>query len=355
MKLFEPITINGMMLENRIVLAPLLTRMPLGEQQETAYFVERARGGAGLIMYHAVSIEVASQPSFAETLKPLVDAVHREGAKISCQLSVSIHRPPHRRDYFRGERVGPSAVDGRRELSVAEIMEIISLFAPAALGVREAGFDAVEIHGAHGLPPCIFFSPADNLRNDEYGGDLHRRMRFGLESVASVRSAVGRDYPLFYRVAVEEERPGGITIPDGIEFAKELEKATVDCLNVSVGPSARPRNFISPPGSYSLGCYVRLAAAVKPHVKVPVVAVGRINTPELAESILAEGKADLVAMGRQLLCDPSWPVKVKEGRVKDILFCDGCNHCSTLYRGDVPLVCRLNKRVGRECEMRAEL
>ncbi|MFH1485055.1 MAG: NADH:flavin oxidoreductase, partial [Chloroflexota bacterium] len=207
MKIFEPITINGMRLENRIVMAPMLTRMTACGEQETAYYMERARGGAGLIMRHAVSVEVASQPSFADTLKPLVNAVHKEGAKMSCQLSVSIHRPPHRRDYFRGERVGPSAVQGRRELTVAEIKEIISLYGPSAVQVREAGFDALEIHGAHGLPPCIFFSPADNLRNDEYGGDVQRRMRFGLDIVASVREAVGSDYPLFYRMAAEEERP----------------------------------------------------------------------------------------------------------------------------------------------------
>ncbi|MBI2908111.1 MAG: NADH:flavin oxidoreductase [Chloroflexi bacterium] len=351
MKLFSPITINGMRLENRIVMAPMLTRMPLGEVQETAYFVERARGGAGLIMFHAVSVEIASQPGFAETLQPLVEAVHREGAKISCQLSVSIHRPPHKRDYFRGERVGPSAVAGRRELTLAEIREIIAMYGPSAVNVREAGFDAVEIHGAHGLPPCIFFSPADNRRDDEYGGDVYRRMRFGLDIVASVRQAVGRDYPIIYRMAAEEERPDGITLPDAILFAKELEKAGVDCLSVSVGPSARPRNFISPPGAYPLGCYVYLAATVKPHVKVPVMAVGRINTPELAESVLAEGKGDLILMGRQLLCDPFWPAKVKAGRASEILYCSGCNHCATLYRGDVPLLCRLNKRVGHEWEM----
>lgn len=351
MKLFEPITINGMRLENRVVMAAMLTRFPvIGGKEDTAYFVERARGGAGLIIFYGVSIEVASQPSFQNDLKPLVEAVHREGAKIGCQLSVSIHVPPHRRDYFRGERVGPSALDGRRELTVAEIRGMTSLYGAAALGVRKAGFDMVEIHGAHGYPPCIFFSPADNLRNDDYGGDVWRRMRFGWECVATAREAVGNDYPLFYRMAAEEDRPGGITLNDGVKFARELERVGVDCLDVSVGPSSRPRNFISPPGSYPLGCYVYLAEAVKRNVSIPVIAVGRLHTPEVAEATLVDGKADLIALGRQLICDPFWPLKVKQARVKDILFCDSCNHCTTLYRGDVPLVCLQNKRVGREWE-----
>ncbi|MBI2907116.1 MAG: NADH:flavin oxidoreductase [Chloroflexi bacterium] len=351
MKLFEPITINGLRLENRVVMAAMLTRNPIvGGKEDIAYFLERARGGAGLLVFYGVSVEVASQPSFAGDLKSLVAAVHREGAKIGCQLSVSIHVPPHRRDYFRGERVGPSAMNGRRELRIDEIKEMTSLYGAAALGVKTAGFDMVEVHGAHGYPPCIFFSPADNRRDDEYGGDVWRRMRFGLDCVARARESVGRDYPVFYRLAAEEDRPGGITLDDGVEFARELERAGVDCVDVSVGPSSRPRNFISPPGSYPFGCYVHLAAAVRNSVSVPVIAVGRLHKPEVAEAVLAEGKADLIALGRQLICDACWPAKVRQGRTEAILFCDSCNHCTTLYRGDVPLVCRQNKRVGREWE-----
>lgn len=351
MKLFEPIIIKGMRLGNRIVMAPMLSRFPvIGGKEDTAYFVERARGGVGLIVFYSVSIEVASLPGFAHDMRPLVEAVHQERTKIGCQLSVSIHVPPHKRDYFRGERIGPSAINGRRELSVQEIRQMVQHYGAAAGGVCEAGFDMVEIHGAHGYPPCIFFSPADNLRTDEYGGDLQGRMRFGLECVGSAREAVGADYPVFYRLTAEEERPGGITVDDGIAFARELEQAGVDCLDVSVGPSSRPRNFISPPGSYPFGCYAHLAGAVKKNVSVPVIAVGRLHKPEVAEAVLSEGKADLIAVGRQLLCDPFWPQKVREGRENDILFCDSCNHCTTLYRGDVPLVCRQNKRLGHEWE-----
>ena len=193
-----------------------------------------------------------------------------------------------------------------------EIQSIIHKFALASAAARESGFDFIEVHGAHGYLVCQFFSGADNKRTDELRGDLRGRMRFGLETVGSIRQAAGNDFPIFYRIGAEEKRPGGITIKESQAFALELEKAGVDAFDVSIGlPTGRNA---SPSKRAKMGTFVFLAEAIKKVVSVPVMAVGRINLPEVAESILGEGRADLIGIARQLVTDPEWPNKVREGR-----------------------------------------
>ncbi|MFC1978171.1 FAD-dependent oxidoreductase, partial [Chloroflexota bacterium] len=201
-----------------------------------------------------------------------------------------------------------------------------------------------------GYLPCQFFSPADNHRTDRYGGDLAGRMRFGSDCVRAMRQAVGEHYPLYFRLGAYEDRPDGVTLDDSAEFAEQLEKAGVDVIDVSVGTTTRPELYHVSGPRQAEGALVPFAAAVKKKVNVPVIAVGRIKTPAFAESILTEGKADLVAIGRQLIADPFWPQKVAEGREDEIVPCISCNTCRDTGLLGNGLKCSVNASVTRELE-----
>lgn len=378
MKLFEPITIRRMVLKNRIIFPPMvvMTRTYDYRSRELgSYFVERARGGAGTLMVGYtnpdvfVSDESWGQPGgvvrFVDESRPFTNAVRQAGAKIGIQLSHHnqlIWRVPGTEE-GPNEWIAPSSkgeegpplrlrrLPPQRELTIPEVETIIGKFATATLRAKEAGFDFVEFHNAHGHLPCQFLSPADNHRTDKYGGDLAGRMHFGLECIRAMRAEVGDDYPIFVRLAGEEDRPGGITLADSSAFAAELEKAGADVIDVSGGLTTHPRgymNYLSPTKKFPMGTFVPLAAAIKQKVNLPVVAVGRINRPEVAESILTNGEADLIAIGRQLIADPFWPKKVAAGRVDKIVECDSCNHCWRGLRGVSHFYCRLNQRAGQE-------
>lgn len=356
MKLFEPITIRGMELKNRIVMAAMgigtfaLTNED-NKERVIDYYGERAKGGAGGIIlgaavasYFLPSTDLGQPvdvPRYIEAVGHLVDEVHKCGAKMGIQL-FHANQYPSGSPVARGpEWVAPSpkveptlygltyVPPGQvmRELTVKEIESIIAAFAAAAAKVKEIGADFVEFHVAHGHLPSQFFSPIDNHRRDKYGGDLAGRMRFGLECIKSMRSAVGDGYPLFCRISAEDEVPGGVTLADSVAYAIELEKAGVDCFDVTVGStvSRHYHLYVSPEKKYPMGTFAHLAEAIKDKVKVPVISVGRINTSEVAEAVLTKGQADLVAIGRQLICDPHWPKKVAEGRVDEIIACDSCN------------------------------
>jgi len=213
-----------------------------------------------------------------------------------------------------------------------------------------AGFDFVELHGAHGYLLSQFFSPAFNHRTDEYGGSLAGRMRFGLECVSATRAAVGENYPIFFRLGAWEDMADGIKIEEAVRFATELEKAGVDVIDVSVGHLEGPGFGASPAPDKPMGTFANLAEAIKKKVTVPVMAVGRINTPEVAETLLAEGKADLVAVGRQLIADPFWPGKVAAGQFEDVVPCISCNVCldTAFTAGEVK--CSVNASLVKEAE-----
>jgi 2,4-dienoyl-CoA reductase-like NADH-dependent reductase (Old Yellow Enzyme family) len=305
--------------------------------------------------------------SFIQGVRQLTAAIQETGARIGVQLWHSNRYPAFLAVRQEGERVGPSPRIGKtewweeegeiRELTEAEIQDIVAKFGKAAAGARAAGFDFVEIHGAHAYLLNQFFSPRFNQRTDRYGGDLQGRMRLGLECVAAIRQQVGKDYPLFYRLGAWEDAPGGVTLEESIEFARALEAAGVDCLDISVArgipdPSTpEGASPISPLKKAPMGTFAWIAAAIKQAVNIPVIAVGRVNSHKVAEEILQQGKADLIAIGRQLIADPFWVKKVAEGRFKEIVACDSCNReCYDPLRGG-SLGCHLNPRAGREKEM----
>jgi 2,4-dienoyl-CoA reductase (NADPH2) len=350
MKPFEPITIKELELRNRIVLPPMQLNLDFRHPNTGVLYAEWARGGCGTLILPWTSVDMflsdelwgqrGSVAEFVEGCRLITLDVHADGARVGIQLNHARYLPSGiGMNDTRGKPIAPSPIDDHRELTVEEVELIISKFAQAASACKRAGFDFVELHGAHSYLPCEFFSPLDNRRNDRYGGNLLRRMNFGLETVKAMRAAAGKDFPIFYRLGAWGARPGDTTLEDACKFAIELEKAGVDCLDISV---AKPGASPVPGPEQPMGTFAHLAEAVKRCVNVPVIAVGRINKLEVAEAILADGKADLIAVGRQLIADPYWPQKVATGRQDEVRPCLSCNVCLDSLLAGAGLQCPVN-------------
>jgi pyruvate/2-oxoglutarate dehydrogenase complex dihydrolipoamide dehydrogenase (E3) component len=235
-------------------------------------------------------------------------------------------------------------------LSPEAIQEIVRMFGDAAVRAVAAGFEMIEIHGAHGYLINQFLSPFSNVRQDTYGGSTENRTRFAREVVEEIRHRVGPEYPLLFKISAQEFVPGGLAVPESIEILKDLLAVGVDAVQVSAGNDATPE-WICQPMFMDKACLADSAAEVRKALNVPVLAVGRINSPQIAEEIIAAGRADLVCIGRGLLADPRMPVKAREGRLEDIRTCIACNTCmeSIFRRGRVE--CLVNPTLGREKEM----
>ncbi|MBN2463877.1 MAG: NADH:flavin oxidoreductase [Dehalococcoidia bacterium] len=360
--LFKPITIKGMEIRNRVVMAPLQLSLGFRSQRARAFYLERARGGTGAITLPATAVDILTSDeawgksgalaSFLQGLSSLVADIHNAGARVGIQLWHGFHFPAGLSG-VQGELIAPSPTRDARELKAAEIKVIAGKFATAAASAREAGMDFVNLHGAHAYLLHRFFSPLDNQRSDKYGGSVEKRMTFALECLKAVRKAVGEDYPLFWRLSAEEGVVGGITLEQSIKLAQALEKTGIDVIDVSYGRLPRQ---IMPSKRQPMGTYVSQAEAIKQAVHIPVIAVGRINSPQLAGDIVSQNKADLVALGRQLITDPYWVKKAQEGRFSDIVLCDSCNrNCvrsipeNRKRAGSEDLaLCSVNDRAGKE-------
>jgi 2,4-dienoyl-CoA reductase (NADPH2) len=382
MKLCEPITIRGVEFKNRVLMpANGVLASCLGLKGPTEaiidFYSERASGGVGAIIIGGLPPSAfISDEDLKQTIAPrlrmealerLVGRMHKSGTKVGVQLFHANSYPSGEvRSPFTQEWAAPSPRvehhipplgQEMRQLTVQEIHKIISRFALAASRVKDSGADFVEFHLAHGHAQLSyqFFTPMENRRKDRYGGESSGRMRFGLECVKAMRKAVGEDYPILVRLGAADEAPGGVQPADAADYAVELEKATVDCLSVSIGISSTTAhaNHVAPLKKSPMGVYVHMAEAVKKRVNIPVVAVGRINTPEVAEHILANGQAVLVAICRQLICDPCWVNKAVEDRAGEIVFCNSCNtYCFRLGDRTQPAThcCCKTKRPGEEWE-----
>lgn len=376
-RLFQPGVVGKMELKNRLIMAPMATMSHDAEgfvQERTVdYYVERAKGGVGLIIAQSSNAlregRAPGRPGtwdnkFIPGLRKVSTAVHEAGSKIAWQIthhgklySAWLNRIPRPEEI---KIIGPSAIPWVRtgvapqEATKEDIERIVAGFAEAARRVKEAGFDAVEIHGAHGYMISQWLSPRDNRRTDEYGGSVKKRARLACEIIARVRKKVGPDFPVIFRASGSHFIEGGVTIDDTVRQAPLFVEAGADALHISASEEETTQwQFL--PYMMPDGAIVHLAAAVKKAVKVPVIAVGKIWDPRLAERILAEGKADFIAMGRALLADPDLPNKAKEGRFDEIRRCIYCNNClnfdaapqSVRARG---LSCTVNPAVLRERE-----
>ncbi len=385
-KLFEPLKIGSLVTENRIVMPPMTTNYAKnGEVTDTmvAYYAERARGGAGLVViedaivdspvgHHAYDCLLIDKDSCVDGLKRLAVAVHRAGAKAIQNINHGGRRAGRVENgqllVTRGKLpVAPSPlahpVTGfvvPKALMAEEIADLQNKFVQAARRVREAGFDGLSIHAAHMYLISEFLSPLSNVRTDRYGGLLENRMRFLTEIIEKIRKEVGEDYPIMVRINGREGLGGGITPQDAAEIAVRLEKAGIHCVSLSCGagvPIAEP-GFPTPiaPGRLPHGLEVHLAETVKQRVAIPVMTANRIVTPQEAEDILAAGRADLIGIGRGLICDPEWPNKSREAREREIRFCVGCMHClKTVAEERSDMRCACNAMAGREATARLDL
>ncbi len=368
--LFTPLRIGNVTVPNRIVATPhttLLSTDHLIGDRHVAYYEERAKGGAGLVIVETLIVHPTSQPLMNEAFafderevpryRELTAAVHRHDAKIFGQIAHggrqlidgSISRLP-----LWG--VSPVALSVASEVPMemgeAEIAELIEAFARSAGYLREGGFDGVELHSSHGYLIQQFFSPLSNRREDRWGGSLENRMRFAFEVIGAVRKAVGRDFVLGMRLSADEFVPGGLTTDDTQEIARLLVAAgQLDYLSVSAGMGQTPF-LITCDMSFPPASQAYLAGLIKQAVgDVPVFASQRINDPLLAERILAEGQADMVGMSRALIADPELPRKAREGRLDDIRACIACNqNCIGRVMQSKSVGCIQNAAVGRERE-----
>ncbi|MDP7469767.1 MAG: FAD-dependent oxidoreductase, partial [Dehalococcoidia bacterium] len=366
MKLFEPINIGTLHLKNRLVMPPMNSRMGdqggFVSQRTVDYYARRAQGGVGFIIVEIGAVDPVqivsptqlqlSDDRFIPGMAQLAQAIKDNGSRAAIQ----IHHPGRQAptSVTGAQAVAPSALNSRssgetpKELTPSEIEGLVGLFAQAARRAKDAGFEAVEIHGAHGYLLCQFLSPYSNHRDDDYGGDAARRARFPLQVIQAVRNVVGRDFPIIFRFSASEFTGGGLTVEDGKAIARLVEEAGVDCLSISAGTDASLEWAVQPV-LLPVGCLLPLAEAVRQEAYVPVIAVGRINHPSIAEAALQEGKADLIALGRPLLSDPDYPNKAQEGRWNEIRKCIACNSCRRdPWPRELPICCLLNPETGNE-------
>ncbi len=318
--LFEPINIKGLSLKNRLVMPPMATSMATKDGEVTdrhiRHYTTRARGGVGLIIVEHTYVSKDGKLSQGQmglyddrlipSLKRLVKAIHAEETKVAIQLT---HAGAKASRNITGEQpIGPWNVmlpngsEVPRPLTIAEIKAIVARFGEAACRAIEAGFDSIELHGAHGFLLCQFLSPYTNRRDDAYGGDLTGRLLFPLEVIKEVKTRLGEDTPLFYRFGADDMFEGGLTSQEAKLAARHLEQAGVDVLDISGGLGGSGHERFT-----EQGYFVPLAEGIKKMVKVPVIGVGNITEPEYADRIIREQRVDMVALGHMLLSNPEFP------------------------------------------------
>ncbi|MDL2269211.1 NAD(P)/FAD-dependent oxidoreductase [Desulfosarcina sp. OttesenSCG-928-A07] len=362
--LFMPITINDMTVCNRIYLPAMHLGMASNFEvtdQLIDFYAERARGGAGMICVGFATVDEASGNSqnigahddrFIEGLSRLASAINAHGARSVVQLN---HAGRYNMSIFMDGRppVAPSPIASRmtrempREMTETDIRETIDAFAAAAVRVRKAGFNAVEVLSGTGYLISEFLSPLTNHRTDAYGGSLENRMRFGLEVMAAVRKAVGPDFPLIVRMNGNDFMPDGNSRAELQTYAKALAHGPADALCINVGwHEARVPQIVS---SVPRGVFAYLARDIRDQVDVPVIASHRINDPETAREMIGDGMCDMVAMGRSLIADPFLPEKARLGQESDIVHCIGCAQGCFDHLFQLKYVeCLCNPRAGHE-------
>ena len=389
--LLQPGRIGTLDIRNRIVMAPMGSNFAetdgtCGERIQ-AYYEARAKGGAGLLTMGVCSIAYphgtgepfqvgVSRDDFIPGLAAVAERVHRHGAKIAMQLqhaskTAALDRAqgrelwvasmpkvvkndimaaitPEELATFIG--IGPYPIR-MRVMDKADIAQMVEWFAAAALRAKQAGFDAVELHGAHTYILAGFLSAYSNQRDDEYGGTLENRARLLLEVLRAVKARVGADFPVWVRLDSEElHTPGGITLPDAIATAKLCEAAGADAISVSAyATMTKGTDFTDAPIPQKPAAYVSNAAAIKQALSIPVITAGRIE-PEVAAKAISEGQFDFVAMARKMLADPEIPIKLERNRPQDIRPCIYCYACVSEIFINKRVKCAVNAQTGHEFE-----
>jgi len=366
--LFSTFSIKGCKLKNRIVMPSLASFLIENDgsipRKAIEHYRLRAAGGPAMVIMEACAVAPEGIVSphqariyddrFVEGLSKIARTMKAEGTVPAVQLHHGGRQTSTK--VIGGLPVAPSplpcpSIRGEvTPLTVDDIHELVQKFGDAADRALAAGFELIEIHGAHGYLVNQFLSKFSNIREDQYGGGIPGRTRFAQEIVREIRKRVGDTYPISFKISAMEFVKGGLDVEQSLEILKILVKEGVDVVQVSAGNDATPE-WISQPMLMETACLTDIAWAIKKELDVPIMAVGRINEPLLAEEILKGGKADLICIGRGLLADPAMPKKAMEGRLDDIRTCIACNTCmeSIFKKGRVE--CLVNPTLGREKEM----
>lgn len=375
MKLFDIGFIGNLKLNNRVIMAP----MNVGgnndsdgclSQRGIDYFVERAKGGTGMIVTGAVRVTreferdhktiplwmlFADHMIHAKWISELSERCHDYGTKVCLQLTPGGGRQAGAYAQTNNLAIGPSEnpcyyppYKDTRSLEKYEIEKIVFAFEKAARLIKESGADAIQLHGHEGYLLDQFTSPLWNRRNDEYGGSLKNRLRFSKELILAIKRGAGDDFPVIYRYGLSHFIEGGRSIEEGLEMAKLLESFGVDALDIDAGVY---ENWYlpHPPTTIPCGSFSYLSEMVKNTVSIPVISSGRIGYPEIAEDILNNNQADFISLGRPLIADPFWCQKAKDGHFEKIRPCLACHEgCLKRLMQHKSLSCAVNPAAGNE-------
>jgi 2,4-dienoyl-CoA reductase-like NADH-dependent reductase (Old Yellow Enzyme family) len=367
--LADPLVLKSRTLRNRLVMAPMVTGLAVNHRPSEAqvdWYVQRAKAGMGLVIVESCAIDPTAtimpfmlglwDDTFIPDLRRLATAIRREGTPVVLQL---VHGGARSfRTDLGQERLGPSAVPllpgpRPRAMTEAEILGIMDAFPAAALRAQAAGFDGIELHAAHYYLLSEFLSPYSNRRTDRWGGDRDGRGRIVVETIRAVRKAVGPEFLLLCRMHAVEFVEGGLSGADARAFAETFVAAGVDIINASgVGQSSlgewEGQPFLNTssvlPRTAAAGTFAPHTARLREGLGVPVIAVGKLAEPGVAQRVLDEGQADLVAVARQLIADPETGTKLLAGRDADIQRCQECLTCFASIRKG-PIKCSVNPRL----------
>jgi 2,4-dienoyl-CoA reductase-like NADH-dependent reductase (Old Yellow Enzyme family) len=372
-KISDPITIRNMEVKNRFGYPPMVSGSHDGEGRPTeralTQYEQKAKGGVGIMTYEASFVDpwlkgpTSTSPNIgrAENItafKEMTDRLHKHDVKVGMQINkigmISYTFMAMANFFAMPSNIGPSSIELEhatsawglmvptwpntiknnnlkiKELSIQEIEQIQDLYAVGAKNAIDAGFDFVTVHSGHGTFPQSFLTPYFNKRTDKYGGSVEKRCTFIKETVAKIRKSIGDEPPIHVRYSADELVHDGNKIEHSIEISKILEQVGVDCLDVTQGIILRSPFGITIPSYCEPGCFIHLPEEIKKHVNIPVMGVGGVNDPRMAAEIIEQGKADILNMGRQLICDAETPNKYFEGRIDDIKRCLGClQSCGT--------------------------
>lgn len=374
--LFSEGKIGSLQIKNRILMGPTETLYgsACGEvtNELIEYYRRRAQGGVGMIILHSVQGNTAidkfdpyagslriDNDAFIPRMSDLTEAVHREGAYIAMLCSIGGGAKGAGEAYLTGvgdvgERVSPSDIaeaadqPKSRALTREEILRTVEEYGRCAKRAKAAGFDAFFIHAVGSYLLAEFLSPLFNCRTDEYGGSAENRWRILFELIQSCRKNVGKDYPIVVRMSVDEMTPGGRSLEETKRFLLKIIEAGIDALDITVGMKD-PLHTTIPNVYMQREANWEIIAEVKRHVNVPVICAGKLYEPQAAEYVLRSGTADFVSIGRGLIADPDWPLKVRSGKEERIRRCLSCNYCiGHRIMKKLPLRCAFNPYAGRE-------
>ncbi|MGD9044460.1 MAG: FAD-dependent oxidoreductase [Desulfobacterales bacterium] len=366
--LFSPFSIKDIQLKNRIVM-PGLASFLIGNggsitESTVEHYRRRAAGGPAMVIMEACAVSpegLVSENQARIYDDRLIDGLSKVAAVMKSEGSVpaiQIHHGGRQTSIkiIKRKPLAPSPIPcptirGDVEpLTIDGIHELVQKFADAAERAKQAGFELIEIHGAHGYLLNQFLSKVSNIREDEYGGDTVGRTRFAIEIVEEIRRRVGPQFPLSFKISAQEFLPDGLTVTESIEILKLLITAGIDVVQVSAGNDVTAE-WICQPMFMKKACLADSAALIKKALNIPVMAVGRINDPIVANEVLSKEQADLVCIGRGLLADPEMPQKAREGRLDEIRTCIACNTCMEAIFRKGRIECLVNPMLGREKEM----